>query len=100
MTRDVSCFYPADLSTEKILALIKDVAGGVRNVTDGTSTELVKNLYLVDSFEKKLDDGTMKKSVAFRIVYQAEDRTLTDNEINVEVDRVYEALRDAGCELR
>ena len=93
MTRDVSCFYPADLSIEKILALIKDTV-------HSSDTNLVKNIYLVDSFEKKLDDGTMKRSAAFRIVYQAEDRTLTDNEINVEVDRVYEALRDAGCELR
>ena len=61
---------------------------------------LVKKYYLVDNFEKKLEDGMMKRSAAFRIVYQSDDRTLTDEEVNIEVDKIYKALEITGCEIR
>ena len=90
-TRDVSVFYPETASIEGIQTLIGD--------TIHAST-LVKKFYLVDSFEKKSKDGTVKRSAAFRIVYQSDDRTLTDDEVNAEVSHVYQALKVAGCELR
>ena len=51
----------------------------------------IKDVDLVDEYDdKKLGD---KKSLTFRIVFQAEDRTLTDNEVNNEVKKVEEILR-------
>ena len=93
VVRDVSCFYEDNLSIESLLALIK-------NEIKSEQENLVKEYYLVDSFEKKLEDGTIKRSAAFRIVYQSDDRTLTDEEVNMEVYKIYKALQNAGCELR
>ena len=105
VTRDVSCFYPECLSIESLLALIKKIV----NIKEQNEQEkkaqndqenLVKKYYLVDNFEKKLEDGMMKRSAAFRIVYQSDDRTLTDEEVNIEVDKIYKALEITGCEIR
>ncbi len=120
MTRDVSCFYPAHLSIESLLDIIKVETninqqtlpvGNEERVTplqirrrvpkaEGVNENLVKKFYLVDSFEKKSEDGSIKKSAAFRIVYQSDERTLTDEEVNIEVTKVYEALKGVGCEMR
>ena len=105
VTRDVSCFYPEYLSIESLLALIKKIvnikAQNEQEKKEQNEQEnLVKKYYLVDNFEKKLEDGTMKRSAAFRIVYQSDDRTLTDEEVNIEVDKIYKALQSAGCEMR
>ena len=37
---------------------------------------------LFDRFEKKQEDGTVKTSYAFRMVFQSFDKTLTDDEVN------------------
>ncbi len=89
ITRDVSIYYNDTQSVESLLDIIKN-----------TINVLAQTYYLIDSFERQMDDGTIKRSAAFRIVYQANDRTLTDEEINIEVDKVYQALKSVGCELR
>ncbi len=50
---------------------------------------------LVDHFEK---EG--RTSLAFRFVFQATDRTLTDDEVNVDMEKVYQKARDLGFETR
>lgn len=47
---------------------------------------------LFDVFEKKFPDGSSKKSYAFRLVFQANDRTLTDEEINQLMTPVTDSL--------
>ncbi len=108
VTRDVACYYPDTLSIESMLMIIS------KNINLGPSpslspqgrgeeihdTRLARKYYLVDKFDRAMEDGTVKHSAAFRIVYQSDDRTLTDEEVNLEVDKVYQALKLAGCELR
>lgn len=56
-----------------------------------SNSDLVRSVNLVDVFEgKNLPLG--KKSLTFRIVYQASDRTLTDDEINKIQDKILNAL--------
>ncbi len=95
ITRDVSVYYNELQSMESLLGIINDIAFNLLN-----KETLAQTVYVVDSFDRAMDDGTVKRSAAFRIVYQAMDRTLTDEEINVEVDKIYQALKDVGCELR
>ncbi|NOQ67929.1 hypothetical protein GQ568_00635, partial [Patescibacteria group bacterium] len=47
---------------------------------------------------KELGDG--KKSVAFKIIYQAEDRTLIDEEVGVIQEKVVGELWKMGGEVR
>ena len=50
---------------------------------------------LVDSFEK---EG--KKSLAFRLVFQSFDRTLTDVEVAESMNSITKSLQDKGFEIR
>ncbi len=96
ITRDVSVYYNESQSVGSLLEII----GKLANIGQGENKSYAQTYYLVDNFERALDDGTVKRSAAFRIVYQADDRTLTDEEVNMEVDKVYQALKVVGCELR
>jgi phenylalanyl-tRNA synthetase beta chain len=84
VSRDIAFWVPEGITTDEALALINDNAGALRVRTT-----------LVDVFSK---EG--RTSYAFRVVFQAEDRTLTDAEVNVEMDRVYAALQEKGFETR
>jgi len=44
--------------------------------------------------------GADKKSIAFKVVCQAEDRTLGDEEIKTIMDKIIEALKQIGGEIR
>jgi phenylalanyl-tRNA synthetase beta subunit len=56
----------------------------------------VKAPRLVDEFEK---EGRV--SYLYRLVFQAEDRTLTDNEVNAAMDPIYEKIKShSDWELR
>lgn len=84
MTRDVSVWIPsadAKAELEEILSAA-DLA--------------VKAPRLVDEFEK---EGRV--SYLYRLVFQAEDRTLTDNEVNAAMDPIYEKIKShSDWELR
>ncbi len=49
-------------------------------------------------FDEFLKDG--KKSLAFRLVFQSFDRTLSDEEVNASMEKVYSALKLNGWEVR
>ena len=85
-------------------AIVRDIAMWVSNEEDGadiTSTlkvaagSLCVRITLFDRFEK---DGRI--SYAFRLVFQSSDRTLTDNEINPVMEKVYESAKERGWEVR
>ena len=89
ITRDVAAFVPEPTSEQEIHDLIQNEAG-----------ELLVRLRLFDTFTKTFPDGTKKTSYAYRLVFQAKDRTLTDAEINPIMDLIYEALKNKGFEIR
>ncbi|MBN2365954.1 MAG: phenylalanine--tRNA ligase subunit beta, partial [Calditrichaeota bacterium] len=75
--RDLALIVDADLESEKLLSTIYQKGG--------------KLLHQVDIFDiyqgKQIPEG--KKSLAFRLIFQAMDRTLTEDEVNVLMDKIY-----------
>lgn len=59
------------------------------------SGDLLVRYDLFDRFEK---DG--RTSLAYHLVFQAHDRTLTDAEIGSVMERITSALAERGCEIR
>ena len=86
--RDVSLFVPLSTKAGQVEAIIKSAAG-----------ELSQSVTLIDIFEQPEQN---RKSLAFRIVLQSFERTLSDEEANEVSLRVVKALgdSDASWQLR
>jgi len=84
IVRDVAFWCDATTSTEGMRALIKEKAGA-----------LCSSVSLFDRFEK---EGSV--SLAFRIIFQSFERTLTDDEANAAMEQVYLALQSRGVTIR
>lgn len=84
IARDVAFWTPAHTEASVPFEAIGDVAG-----------PLAVSVGLFDRFEK---EG--KISYGFRIIFQANDRTLTDEEANAAMEAVYAALTAKGYEIR
>lgn len=84
MTRDIA-FWVTE-GTEVAVA---------QDVLDAAAGDLRIRTTHVDEFTK---DG--RTSLAFRMVFQAPDRTLTDDQVNTEMDKVYKAAQKQGWETR
>ncbi|MFN2269426.1 MAG: phenylalanine--tRNA ligase subunit beta [Anaerolineae bacterium] len=72
----------------------------VRDLITQTGSPLVRSVMLFDIYRgKQVGDG--KKSLAYRLVYQADDRTLTDKEVaNLRNKIVRRLERELGATLR
>lgn len=88
IVRDIALFVEENISSEEIQKIIED------NIT-----ALCISVKLFDEFTKEID-GIKKKSYAFHLIYQDPYRTLTDAEVNLEAEKVYEALKSEGYEIR
>lgn len=84
IVRDVAFWAPAGIDGASVQADIQREAG-----------ELAQKASLFDRFEK---DGRV--SLAFRVIFQSFDRTLTEAEANAAMERVYAALKLRGFEIR
>lgn len=85
IARDVAVWVPENVSSEKVLKVIKENAGEM----------VVKGPEFFDEFKK---DG--KVSYAFRTVFQSYDRTLTDEEINEVMNKITEQIQANGWQVR
>lgn len=83
MLRDIAVFVPQDVEEKDILSLIEEQAG-----------ELLINKKLFDVFVKKFPDGTSKTSFAFRLVFQSQEKTLSDEEINKIMEKISKLLNN------
>ncbi len=79
ITRDIALFVPEGTSPESVAEMIKSQAGNL----------LVRGPVLFDEFNK---DGRV--SLAFRLVFQSYDRTLSDVEVSMVMSRVISALEE------
>jgi phenylalanyl-tRNA synthetase beta chain len=83
-TRKTSQPIPRYPSVSRDITLIVDrnlAAQSILNRALQVGDELIESLHLFDVFQgKPIPDG--KKSISFRIVYRAADRTLEDEEVN------------------
>lgn len=82
--RDVALFVPDTVTEQEVRKIIENNAG-----------KYCVRLRLFDLFKK---EG--KTSMAFRMVFQAADKTLTEAEINTPLQAIYEALKVKGWEIR
>jgi len=83
--RDIALWVPKETTPERVKKIIRDTLGGeLRTVT------------LIDRFEK---DG--RTSFAFRLVFQSDDRTLSDGEANSKMEALTKAFNSlTGFEVR
>lgn len=83
--------YPSVMRDISILVDKTFKVGDMIQSMQEVDLKYIKDVDLVDEYEdEKLGQ---KRSLTFRIVFQAEDRTLTDNEVNNEIKKVEEILR-------
>jgi len=84
MVRDIAVFVPEDTKEEEIKDIIKSEAGIL----------LVQGPKLFDRFEKKdKETGKIEKvSYAFKMIFQSQEKTLTDEEVNEIMDRITKVL--------
>jgi phenylalanyl-tRNA synthetase beta subunit len=89
--------------------IVRDIALFVEKGTDASLVQkviaeslatsakefLVKGPDLFDQFEKE-----DKKSLGFRMIFQAKDRTLSDEEANGFMQKVYETVKEKGWQTR
>lgn len=84
IVRDIALWVPAGTDPDEIAQIINTKAGPL-----GVKTSLF------DRFEK---EGKM--SLAFHIIFQSFERTLTESEANEAMEKVAQTLRSRGFEIR
>lgn len=89
MLRDIAVWVSEGTTQEDVLNVIKENGG-----------ELLVRISLFDVFEKTFEDGTKKTSYAFSLVFQSEEKTLTDEEINKIMEKISGIMSDNGWEVR
>jgi phenylalanyl-tRNA synthetase beta chain len=88
--RDIAVFVPQGVEENDVSSIIEKEAG-----------KLLVNERLFDVFVKRLQDGTSKTSFAFRLVFQSQEKTLSDEEINKIMDKISKLLNDKnGWQVR
>lgn len=86
VVRDISLFVPESVSEDTVERVLRRDAG-----------DLVVRCTRFDRFQKA---GDTRVSYGFRFVFQSFERTLTDEEVNSAMERVYAAAREEGWETR
>ena len=90
MTRDIAVFTPEGTKSEEVFSIISSEAGEL----------MVKNR-LFDVFTKKFPDGISKTSYAYRLIFQSYEKTLSDEEINVIMQKITDRMNgNVGWQVR
>lgn len=86
--KDLALLVNKDMTSKEVEMLIKKKAG-----------KLLLDINVFDVYEGKNIDET-KRSVAYSLTFGANDRTLSDDEINEIMNKVISELEKVGIELR
>lgn len=84
IVRDVAMWTSQTDNAQQVQEIIKEAAG-----------DLAQKIYLFDTFEK---EGRV--SLAFRLIFQSFEKTLTEAEVGEHMMRVAEKLKAQGFEIR
>lgn len=84
MSRDIAMWVKEGTSAEQVQSILNDNAGELRARTT--------------QFDEFTKDG--KTSLGFRLVFQSDKKTLTDEEVNKVMEKVYDAVEKEGWEVR
>lgn len=79
VTRDIAIFVPLKTKVIEVLDIIENTAGKILLDTD-----------LFDTYEG--EDMGDRKSLAFHLIFQSEEKTLSDKEVNGLMDKIIKAL--------
>lgn len=89
ITRDIAIWVPGSDMQEEMQKLLVDNAG-----------DLLVTINLFDIYTKEEKDSR-RTSYAYRLVFQSQDRTLSDDEVNSIMDKIYsEISKKEGWEVR
>ncbi len=72
VVRDISFIVPKTFAPNNYFDLVRDIAG-----------DLVEEVALIDEYSNDEKFGADKKSYAYRVTYRSNDRTLTNEEVDV-----------------
>ncbi len=89
IARDIAIFVPAGVTSAELSELIERNGG-----------KLLRRVTLFDTFEKDSKDGSKMTSYAHRLIFQSDQRTLTDDEVNVVMDKISEAAKKRQWQVR
>jgi len=90
MIRDIAVFTPEGTTAEDVFEIILKEAGA-----------LMMKSRLFDVFTKKLDDGSSKTSYAYRLIFQSYEKTLSDEEVNVIMQKITDKMNaNNGWQVR
>lgn len=84
IVRDLSILVQPQAKIDQVLDVIENIGGA-----------LIMDTELFDIYEK---GG--QKGLAFRIIYQSNERTLTDVEVNASQQKIIKAMEERGWEIR
>ena len=84
VVRDISVFVPSNIDSEDLKNFIKENVG--------------EHIVRIDQFDEYKKDE--KVSYAYRIIFQSDSRTLTDEEVNTVMDNLYKKLEAKKYEIR
>jgi phenylalanyl-tRNA synthetase alpha chain len=88
--RDISFIVPKTFSPNDYFDLVRDIAG-----------DLVEQVELIDEYTNDEKFGVDKKSYAYRIIYRSNDRTLTNEEVDILHKKIEAATaKEFGGEVR
>lgn len=92
--------YPPVIEDLAVIAAEQTSAAEILQVMQSAGQPLVSEISIFDIFRgKQIDAG--KKSLAFRITYQAQDRTLTDEEVGKVREKIMGAVeQQLGAKVR
>jgi phenylalanyl-tRNA synthetase beta subunit len=90
MIRDIAVFTPEGTKSEEVFGIISSEAGNL----------MVKSR-LFDVFTKKFEDGSSKTSYAYRLIFQSYEKTLSDEEINIIMQKITDKMNsNVGWQVR
>jgi cell surface protein SprA len=97
-----------DVSFRKQAAITRDIAlvcerslpvATLEKAILSVNNKLIQSVNLFDVYEGNQIDAD-KKSVAYSIVLQSDDKTLTDDDCNAVMKKIFKALEQVGAVLR
>ncbi|MHB1118361.1 MAG: phenylalanine--tRNA ligase subunit beta-related protein, partial [Minisyncoccota bacterium] len=88
MLRDIALWTPEGVESDEVRGIIMHEGG-----------DLLRVVRLFDVFTKEFPEGK-KTSYAFNLVFQSYEKTLSDDEVNVVMERITRALVSKGYEVR
>ncbi len=88
LRRDLAVTLPAEVAAAQVLARVRAAAG-----------EMLEDVGIFDVYAGE-QVGAGRRSLALALTFRAADRTLTDEHVAPAFERVVEALKELGGELR